>query len=84
MKKFDKESQKLFIRFLSNTLSVNLICYFFELIIHKMNLSDNLSINTNALKINLKIIVTTNKFRAIPRENPHQRKTERKDFIYEI
>ena len=83
MKKFDKESQKLLVGLLSNTLIANLIYDFSELRIHKMNLSDSLSINTNALKINMKISVTTQKFRAKPRANPHQRKTQRMNFIYE-
>ena len=43
MKKFDKESQKILIGLLSNTLTANLIYDFSELIIHKMNLSDSLS-----------------------------------------
>ena len=52
MKIFDKESQKLLIGLLSNTLTANLIYDFSELRIHKNNLSNSLSINTNALKIN--------------------------------
>ena len=83
MKKFDKESQKLLIGLLSNTLTANLIYDFSELRIHKMNLSDSLSINTNALKIDLKISVTIQKFRAKPKANPHQRKTQRNNSIYE-
>ena len=45
--------------------------------------TDSLSINTNALNFNTKINVTTQKFGAKPWENPHQRKTQRNNFIYE-
>ena len=82
-KKFDKESQKPFIGLVLNTLTANMIYNFYELRIHKKNLTDSLSINTNALKIDLKISAIIEIFRAKPRENPHRRKTQRKNFIYE-
>ena len=47
-----------------------------------MNLSDSWNINTNALNFNLKINVTTQKFRAKPREKPHQRKTLERNYFY--